>query len=138
MIYLVCFAASVFLAYLASKTDDRKHFWIYSVASVSIMVLLAGLRDFSIGIDVMGYYTKTRYWNGAIQAESLASYMQNYLRSEFSEPLFALLVGCIAKSTGNYHVFLFTVHTIIISCVYTVTHFIYNSNTNTFGIGNSQ
>lgn len=118
MMYLLCFAVSVAFAYLAYKTNDRKRFWIYSVVSIAVVVLLAGLRAYSVGIDVMSYYEKARYWKGAINAKSLFAYMKYYIGLKYGEPLFALLVGTIAKITGEYRVFLFSTQAIIVTGVY--------------------
>lgn len=118
MIYLVCFAGSVALAYFANKAKDRKLFWLFSALSILLPVLLAGLRDYSIGIDVKNYLNMDRFWAGAIRAESLGDYLKYYLSLGLREPLFALFIGAIAQFTGEYRVFLFLSHLIIMVCVY--------------------
>jgi len=118
MAYLICFAASTVLAYFANKTSDRKKFWMLSAISILIPVLLAGLRDYEIGIDTISYMSKKRYWLGAASAESLGEYMEYYMGIGYGEPLFALLCGMIGQTFGNYSVFLFVVHAIIITGVY--------------------
>ncbi len=118
MIYLVCFAASAGFAYFANKTNNRKKFYIFSVCSILVMVLLAGLRDYSIGIDTLNYYNKAAYWKGAVESTSLIDYLNKYFSFGYSEPLFAILLGVIAKLTGNFTVFLIICHAIILSCVY--------------------
>lgn len=118
MIYLLCFVASASFAYLANKTTKRRNLYIFSFCSIAIMVLLAGLRDYSIGIDTMGYLTKDRYWAGAISASSLFDYLKFYFPLGYGDPLFALLVGSIAQFTGSFRLFLFVCHTIIITFFY--------------------
>ena len=118
MIYFVCFIASAIAAYFANKTSDRKRFLLLSVISVLITILLAGLRDYEVGIDTINYLSKKRYWLGAISAESLGAYMKYYMGIGYGEPLFALLCGFVAQTFGNYSVFLLLVHAIIVSGVY--------------------
>ena len=122
MIYFVCFIASATAAYFAHKTSDRKKFLILSVISILITTLLAGLRAYEIGIDTMSYMTKKRYWQGAVSAESLGTYMKYYMGIGYGEPLFALLCGIVAQTFGNYSVFLLLVHAIIVSGVYIGAH----------------
>lgn len=118
MIYLVCFAASTLFAHLANKTDKKNKFIIFSFVSIAVTVLLAGLRDYSIGIDTMNYLIKDRYWAGAISSNSLLDYLKFYFPLGYGEPLFALLVGVIAQYTGSFSFFLLVCHAIILACVY--------------------
>ena len=71
IIYLVYFAVSAYFAYLARESESRKKAILFSLVSIAIPVLLAGARDFSIGIDVENYRTLTRYWMGAASSEAL-------------------------------------------------------------------
>lgn len=118
MIYLACFAGSALFAHYANKTQKKQLFWLFSVLSILVTVLLAGLRDYSIGIDVKNYLNMDRFWAGAIRAESLGDYMKHYLSLGLREPLFALFIGAIAQFTGQYRVFLFLSHVIIMVGVY--------------------
>ena len=118
MIYLVCFAVSAVLAHLAGKTENKKLFYFFSVLSVSVVVLLAGLRDFSIGVDTVSYMEKKLYWDGAIKSATFRDYILFYIDSGYGEPIFATLVGIVAQFTGNYSIFLTIVHAIIVICVY--------------------
>ena len=118
MIYLVCFAISLLFMYFANKTQNRKLFVAFSVGSILFPVLLAGLRDYSVGIDTMNYLTYPRYWGGASSADSLGTYLKDYMDLGIGEPLFALLCGAVAQLAGNYSVFLILVHTLIITGVY--------------------
>lgn len=118
MIYLACFAGSALFAHYANKTQKKQLFWLFSVLSILIPTLLAGLRDYEIGIDTMNYFNLKRYWAGAVSAESLGAYMKFYMSIGYGEPLFALLCGFVAQVFGNYSVFLFLVHAVIMTGFY--------------------
>ena len=118
MIYLACFALSTLFAFWANKTDKRWKFWLFSVLCIALPVLLAGLRGFNIGIDTENYLTFERFWAGAMKADSLIGYLQYYLSLGLREPLFALFIGSIARLTGEYRVFLFLAHLIIMTGIY--------------------
>ncbi len=118
MIYLACFAVSALFAHYANKTQKKHLFWLFSVLSILIPTLLAGLRDYEIGTDTMNYFKLKRYWAGAVSAESLGAYMKYYMGIGYGEPLFALLCGFVAQVFGNYSVFLFVVHAVIVTGFY--------------------
>ena len=118
MIYLLCFGASVLFAFFAKKSKNRALFLAFSLISILFPTVLAGCRDYSIGIDVKNYLTLNRYWQGATVAGSLWEYVRNSFISGKIEPLFSLLMGAVAQTVGNYRVFLVLVHLIIISGMY--------------------
>ncbi len=118
MIYLACFAVSVLFAHYANRTQRKQLFWLFSVLSILIPTLLAGLRDYEIGTDTMHYFNLKRYWLGAVSADSLGAYMKYYMGIGYGEPLFALLCGFVAQVFGNYSVLLFLVHTVIMTGFY--------------------
>lgn len=119
MIYIACFAVSALFAWLANnKAKNKIMFYIFSAVSIAVVVLLAGLRDFSIGIDTENYMTRALYWDGAIKSATLTDYIYKYIISGYGEPFFALMIGIIAQFTGNFKVFLTLAHLVIITCVY--------------------
>lgn len=118
MMYLVCFALSVLFAYLAHRTKSRRNFYLFSIISIALPVLLAGLRHYEVGIDTMNYYTKSLYWAGAMRADSLLEYLKYYFSKGFGDPLFALMIGVVAQTTGSFTVFLLLAQTIIMAGVY--------------------
>lgn len=118
MIYLVYYAASVYFAYLALKEEDKRKFYLYSVISIALPVVLAGLRAYNVGIDVANYYRMTRYWNGASSSDSLLAYLTHYNTTGYGEYIFALFIGIIGQLTGNYHLFLLLCHLIIVTGIY--------------------
>ena len=116
-IYLLCFAVSVFFAWRAEKTTSKSLFIACSILSIAPTVLLAGLRDISVGIDTANMYYNS--WQVATRAKSFWYFIWLYswgFRAE--EFLFAFLLGAIQKTTGNFNVFLTVMHLIIIGCVY--------------------
>ena len=116
-IYLICFSVSTIFAYLAQNAKSKKRFLLFSICSVSIVVLLAGLRDISIGIDTSNVYSNA--WTVAVRSRSLWNFMElyhKYFRAK--EYLWALLCGISAKGFGDFHVFLTLIHLIMIGSIY--------------------
>jgi len=118
MIYLAVFATSTFFAYYANNAKSKKMFLVFSFVSILLPVALAAARDYSVGTDTMNYYTMPRFWAGAIDAESLSDYLRYYKRLGYNEYLFAFFCGVVAKVFGNYNVFLFLAHAVIVGSVY--------------------
>ncbi len=118
MIYLVCFFISFMFAREAGKAKTKTMFILFSILSLAPTILLAGLRDYSIGIDTMNYYDMPMYWRGAIRSNTLWDYLILHSLSRGPEVLAGLLFGCTAKLTGSYRVLLFLIHTIILTCIY--------------------
>lgn len=118
LIYLICFSVSVGFACWANRTKKKKLFYLFSCLSILTMVLLAGLRDYSIGIDTMNYKTHPAYWASAIKSETLAEYFRRYFAAGYKEPLFALFIGLISRITHNFSAFLLAAHAVIVSCIY--------------------
>jgi hypothetical protein len=115
--YLICFTCSVWFAYRAQKSRSKTGFVILSIISIAITVLLAGLRDISIGIDTLNFYNGT--WMNAIRSSTLQSFLHLYNNYHISkEYLYALIVGIVAKTTGDFHLLLVIIHSIIIGGFY--------------------
>lgn len=118
MIYLVCFALSIWFAYLAQKTTTRRKFYLFSVISIALPVLLAGFRHYGVGIDTINYYVKNLYWAGAVKADSLFDCLKISFAGGKGDPLFALIMGIVAQTTGSFTVFLLVAQAIIMTGVY--------------------
>ena len=117
IIYLICFGVSVFFAWIAEKTRNRIVFYLFSVLSILVTVLLAGLRDVSIGIDTLNNYGNT--WQVAVGARTTWHFLELFHRSfRAKEYLYAALIGFSANVFHDYHVFLTLVHLIIVGGVY--------------------
>lgn len=117
MIYLVCFGISALFAHIANKCREKPLIVLFSILSIAVTVILAGLRDYTIGIDVRNYMDYDIYWHGALRKDSLEAYLRMYSKWD-SEYLFALYIGSIAQFTGSYRLFLFLTHLVIVSGVY--------------------
>lgn len=116
MAYLVCFGLSIFFAYLSLKETNRYRKFAFLIISAALPIILAGLRDFSIGIDVENYrINKIQYWPSAVSSDSVWEYMAS---NDWAEPLFSLFMGIIAQTTGCFRLFLLLSHTAIIAGVY--------------------
>lgn len=118
MIYVICFGLSALFAWFASKTKKRTFFVFFSVISILLPVTLAGLRDYSIGIDTSNYMDLEQFWYGAAKRSTLEAYMKYYDSKNLGEPLFALILGLVEHYTGNFTVFLLVAHGIIITGIY--------------------
>lgn len=118
MIYLVCFAISLFFCFFTKKAANRSTMVFFAILCIAPTVFLAGFRDYSIGTDVKNYLTLDSYWAGAVSSESVFAYLRYYLSTGKSEVLFALYTGIIEKLTGSYRLFLFLSHLIILACVF--------------------
>ena len=120
MVYLITFGISALFAHQAKKSKSRGNFFWWSVLSILIPVLLAGLRGVSVGIDTKNYYNGT--WSRALLVvdlplkDAVAAYLA--ASRERFEVLYGLLVRIVAKTTGNYQVLLFLTHLIIVGGVY--------------------
>lgn len=120
MIYLISFLLSILFAYFAKRSKNRTAFVFFSILSIAVTVLLAGLRHVSIGIDTSNYYSNS--WAKAVNFRnlSLLEYLQVYVlgsRERF-ELLYAVLMGVVVRIAPNFQVFLTMVHLVIITGVY--------------------
>lgn len=116
MIYFICFVISALLAHLASKATKRSGIVFLSFLSVATTVLLAGLRDISIGIDTSNYFYGS--WSRAITSPSFRDFVLSYQEGDSVEILHLVIMGMVAKTIGNYNVYLIVVHLIIVGCFY--------------------
>lgn len=116
MIYLVCFGVSVLFAHLANKARNRYSFFLWSFISIIVPVMLAALRDYSIGIDTLMYYNG--WWTDAVRAGSLFRFLRVYSHTASMEYLYAALLGIGVTFGKNFRVFLFCVHLVIVGGTY--------------------
>lgn len=117
MIYLLCFALSSLFAALANRAQRRWKVILFSAISILLPVLLAGFRDFSIGIDVENYLYKDYYWVG-VRTRDFWDYLRYYHSLGRGEYVFVFLLAILGKLTANFRVFLFLSHTVIITTMY--------------------
>ena len=88
MVYIACFIASVFFAWLAKRAGNKTAFILCSAFSLIIPIMLAALRDYSVGVDTINYLEMDLYWHGA-SGGSLTGYLKYYFQNGGREPIFA-------------------------------------------------
>ena len=110
MIYFITFFVTGYWAYKAKKGKK-----VYSVLIILWISLLAGLRDETIGTDIMVYGNRTFE---AANGLSFRAYIQSISVSMGIEPLYGLLNYIVAFFTPNVHVLYFFIEFIIINLVY--------------------
>lgn len=119
-IYLICFLVTIIAAFINEKIVKMKRRDIFLSMLTGAMVILppaiiAGLRDFSVGIDV-NLYVKPVF----DYASNVAFPYELFKISSISdiEPGFRIFAYIISRFTNNAHWFLFAISFLIGSCVY--------------------
>lgn len=115
MIYFVVFAISCFFTFLADKKfkiNKKKSGIIFSILAITTPVLLAGLRDVSIGTDVNYYLTYDLY-----SASNYTNFISYYLASG-EEILFSLIVFIVNKICNNINVLMFVLQLFMTTLIY--------------------
>lgn len=111
MIYVAIIGIPVFLAYLADHTKGLLNF-ILIAAALFLPCLFAGVRDDTVGTDVLTYGIWTFR---AAEAQSLASFMQSY--ATISAPGFNLLSWFLARS-GSFELYLGAIQALTVCPIY--------------------
>lgn len=105
-IYLITFAISTMLFYLASKIESNKGSIALSLIAMIPPILIAGMRDLDIGIDIFTYGYDV--WNAACSSRSWSSFYSWY--GDTSIEIGYLVVNFIvSRFSTDIHVF-FAVH----------------------------
>jgi len=115
--YLICFSSSCFLFWLGQNIKQGQNEWfrrfIYGIALL-IPAVFAGVRDLSVGTDVLFYgYPTFKEACTIPNAESFSAMYDDWLGTGF-----LLLNFAISHITDNYHVFLFLFASLQISFVF--------------------
>lgn len=84
-----------------------------SICAILVLAILGGLRDKTIGTDVL-YYVKGNY-DLAVRSASFTKY---YTSVYAKEPLYLLCVYIVAKIFENFQILLFILQLITVGCVY--------------------
>lgn len=116
MIYPVVFFVASFFAYEASKTKKKEWIYIYSAISILLPAILGGLRSTTLGTDVQVYLIS--HFNFAHSISSLKGYLTTYNTMTGREPLYRVLVYCVAQFTDNINVLMFVFQLLTILFVY--------------------
>jgi hypothetical protein len=106
--YLICFSTSSFLLWFGQNIKRGQSEWfrwfIYGIALL-IPAALAGLRDFSIGVDTAGYGNPFFY--DVVSSPSLDAVSPQW--DGWIEPGYAWLNFIVAKFTDDVHWFYFVI-----------------------------
>lgn len=116
MIYIIIFTSSIIFACLASKFRGKNTKWIFvlfSILSIIIPALLAGMRDLSIGTDVSTYII-----NNYELARNAKSFLEYAMIVYAKEPLYMLIVYLVTKIFKDIHILLFVFSLIDLVCIY--------------------
>lgn len=106
IIYVISFAISCVIIYLAEKNKDKSLSTILLWLAIFITAVVAGLRADTIGTDVRGYvepmYNLAKQSNSYVEFLN-SSFLKGYVNMKISssEPGYSLFVYIIAKSGGN-------------------------------------
>lgn len=114
IVYILTFALSLIGVRMADLWyDDTRKFISYSILAVMPPILIAGLRDYSVGFDVEVYVT---IFNGiANNGQNLIEFLESYPAIEVG---YLFLTFVVAQLTDQYFVLLFLVHILIIIPLY--------------------
>lgn len=113
LIYLIVFAVSCGLLFLADVfRKNRVVSVLLEILAISLPILLAGLRDLSVGTDVKVYVVSK------FNAVRIASSFINYVNTANIEVGFAALVYLVTKLTGSVTFVLLAIHTFIVVIIY--------------------
>lgn len=113
MIYVYCFAGSIFFAYLAERAKNRDMIILYSIISILIPSLLGGLRTTAVGNDAGGYPVATL--RAALSSENLLEFMDKYGSREQGYQIVSYVT---AKLFGHVNWLLFAYQLITVGCTY--------------------
>lgn len=112
MIYIYTFAASIFFAYLAERSRDKKVMILCSIISILIPSVLGGLRAHGVGTDTRGYGI-----GDAMQALSSPNLMY-FINNNRCEPGYKILVYFTMQTFGHENWCYFFYQLITITGIY--------------------
>lgn len=115
MIYLAVFAFSVFMLYCSEKTKKRLNRRLYILLALLVPSVLAGLRDYTIGADVLNY---GNIW---FERAHIATTLTDFLKSANRQSVgigYALLNYLVGRFTENSHWFYFVLSLLEMSLLY--------------------
>lgn len=118
--YLICFLFTIFFTYIAEVNFRKKRKIvgiIFSIFTILLPSIMAGIRDMTIGSDTSGYplniFNKSKMYN------NLRSVLEN-TNEEFG---FVLLGYVTSMLTNNIHYYLFFIELITMSFIYLFAYY---------------
>lgn len=117
MIYVCCFAVSIFFAHLAQQSKNKGVMILCSLISILVPSILGGLRATGIGTDTAGYgYDHYRL---AANSQAFLSFLNLFGKvSQYRELGYKALCYFAAKNLGHVNWCYFLYQLITVSCVY--------------------
>lgn len=106
IIYVISFAVSCFIIYLAEKNKDKTLSTILLWLAILVTAVVAGLRADTIGTDIRTYvepmYSLAKQSNSYVEFLN-SSFFKEYVNMKISsfEPGYSLFVYIVAKSVGS-------------------------------------
>lgn len=113
MIYVSCFLVSVFFAYLAQKSRDKKVMILFSVISILVPSILGGLRANGVGIDTLVY--GRQHCMSALRSPDFATFNRSLVGGDIG---YKLICYYVMKTFGHENWCYFVYLLITISCTY--------------------
>ena len=113
MIYVSCFLVSVFFAYLAQKSRDKKVMILFSVISILVPSILGGLRTSNIGTDT-NYYALPHCLQ-ALKSPDFATFNRSHPKEDIG---YKLICYYVMKTFGHENWCYFVYLLITISLTY--------------------
>ena len=115
IVYIIIFALSLLGVKVADIWyDDKQRFWAGSVLAVLPPILIAGLRDSTVGSDT-DLYVIPIFNDIALNGQNLAEFLDSYPDMEFG---YLLLNYVVAQVTDLPFVWLTCIHILIIISLY--------------------
>lgn len=115
--YIFTYIISCLFAGMADYNyHSKRKFVFYSVLALFVGAVLAGIRDFSVGTDVMVYGNNV--FKAALRNNNLIDFLTNYRVSSGIEPLYLLLNFVVTRFTADVHWFYFVLQLLTITFVY--------------------
>jgi len=128
IIYIITFLSSCLFANKAQKNENnKKKLIINSIIAIMIPSIVAGLRDFNIGVDVLVYGKNIFY--SAVNSKSLLS----FLNTCDADLLYEVFNYIISRITNDLNMFLFFMELFNIVLIYITLY--RNRNKNKIWIG---
>lgn len=113
--YVLCYCFCIYFSYRAEtvlKCNKKIWFTVYSLLTVLLPTVLAGCRDYSVGVDINIYVHPA--FEYALKYSSLVSFLEfNAAWYKSVDVLFAILVYVVSRFTNNCHWVLLVISALI-------------------------
>lgn len=107
-IYFICFFVSLLIAALAAPIDNRIIKFVVRMLSVTPLALIAGLRDLTVGTDIINYGQFN--FEVATRASKLSEYISYIKSANGVENGYSILNYVVSRFTSSINVFFFVLN----------------------------